>query len=603
MCGIAGFNWNNRKLAKKMADSIRHRGPDGEGFYTDEEISLGHRRLKILDLTEKGQQPMVYKNLVIVFNGEIYNFQELKKQLKKMGHFFISKTDTEVILHAYHQWGKACISKFNGMWAFCIYDKKTKEFFLSRDRFGIKPLYYFFDGVKFIFASEIKAIKVHNLKLSINPKALNFYFYQKYINKNLAIYNNIFKLQPAQNLTFSLKRKTIKKNFYYFLSREIRRYKKTDLHNRVVKLKSLLSDTVEKRLIADVPVGCFLSGGIDSSLVAAIIASQRKNFKTFTIGFKQKTYNEVPYSKIAAKKIKTDHYYQYQEMDDNLIKKVLNKLDEPFGDPSIIPTFLLCQFTKKKVAVSLSGDGGDEVFGGYDTYFGYQLSKYIPHFLIKPANVLIHFLPPSEKKISLSFKIKRFLGRFTVNACQRHFEWMAVFIDKDRKKLLADNYIGTKKLINFSTEQKLLDLQIADIQNYLPEDILKKVDIASMLNSLEVRVPYLDYRIVPLVLSLPEKYRIRGLKTKWLLKKIAGSYLPKKIVNRKKRGFTVPISQWIKKSKLIKKYLLEEKYYRHNFLDKNYILNLYKGHIHNKKDNSRQLWLVFVFNYWFYSHC
>lgn len=472
---------------------------------------------------------------------------------------------------------------------------------MSRDRFGIKPLYYFFDGEKFIFASEIKAIKDHNLKLSINLKALNFYFYQKYINKNLTIYNNIFKLQPAQNLTFNLKKKTIKKNFYYFLSKEIQKHKKNNISDRIIRLKVLLPNALEKRLIADVPVGCFLSGGVDSSLVAAIIALQRKNFKTFTIGFKQKTYNEMPYSKLVAKKIKTDHYCQYQKMDDNLIKEVLGKLDEPLGDPSLIPTFLLCQFTKKKVTVSLSGDGGDEIFGGYDTYLGYQLLKYIPYFLIKPVNMLAHFLPPSEKKVSSSFKIKRFLGRLTANAYQRHFEWMATFIDEDRKNLLSNNYIETKKLISFSTEQKLLNLQLADIQNYLPEDILKKVDIASMLNSLEVRVPYLDYRIVSLVLSLPEKYKIRGLKTKWLLKKIASSYLPKKIINRKKRGFSVPVSQWVKKSRLIKKYLLEEKYYRNNFLDKNYILNLYKDHIYNKKDNSRQLWLVFVFNYWFYS--
>lgn len=599
MCGIAGFNWSNKTLIKKMADCLKHRGPDAWGCYSDSHLSLGHRRLSILDLSFKGKQPMKFKHLIIVFNGEIYNFKEIKKELVAKGHKFISESDTEVILHSYYQWGKSCLNKFNGMWAFCIYDKKKKTLFLSRDRFGIKPLYYYYDKNKFIFASEIKAIKKHPLNLKINLKALNFYFYQKYIGGRLTIFKNIYKLEPGENLIFDLEKKTIKINKYYYLEKEIEKVRKIPLQERVELIESLIVDAVEKRLIADVPVGSFLSGGIDSSLVSAIIAQKKKNFQTFSIGFKEKSFDEVKFSKIASQHIKTRHHYQYlKKIDESLIEKVIGNLDEPFGDSSLLPTFLLSEITRKKVTVALSGDGGDETFAGYDTYKGYKIARYIPPALVVLSKYFINLLPPSSKKVSLTFKIKRFVSNFDSNIGKRHLNWLATFPEKERKTLLKNNFLKNSSFINSKSERGLLSLQLNDFDNYLPGDILKKVDIASMLNSLEVRVPFLDYRLVPLVLSLPENYKIKGLKTKYLLKKIALKYLPKKIAYRKKSGFTLPVSKWIKKSKLIKEYLLNEKYYRHGFLNRSYVLNLYNDHVNNKNDNSRKLWLVFVFNYW-----
>lgn len=598
MCGIAGFNWQDRSLIKKMTISLRHRGPDDMGNYLDKQVSFGHTRLSILDLTKKGKQPMLFKHLVIIFNGEIYNFKDLRKKLRKEGHIFNTNTDTEVILHSYYKWGQNCLNYFNGMWAFCIYDKKKKILFLSRDRFGIKPLYYYFDDNKFIFASEIKAVRKHKLDLKINTKAVNFYFYQKYIGNCLTIFKNIYKLKPAENLTFDLRKRRIKKEKYYFLEKEILKCKEMLINERIKLVREVLIDAVRKRLIADVPVGSFLSGGIDSSLISAVIASKKKNFKTFSIGFKDDSFDEIKYSKLTSKYIKTKLNYQYFRINSGLIRHVLNHLDEPFGDPSILPTYLLSKLARQKTTVCLSGDGGDEVFGGYDTYLAYKLAKYIPFWLRRTGSFFVNYLPPSDKKVNFIFKVKRFVNNTDKNICRRHFNWMATFGDRDREKLLGNNFIKSKKLIPIKLKQSLSSMQLLDIHHYLPSDILTKVDTVSMLNSLEVRVPFLDHRLVSLVLSLPQDYKIKGLKTKFLLKNIAKNFIPKKIINRSKKGFTVPIARWIKENKWLAKYLTKEKYFGHNLMDRDYVQDLFKHHINNKEDNSRKLWLVFIFNYW-----
>lgn len=609
MCGIAGFNWSNNCLIKEMADSLKHRGPDQSGYYVDRLVSLGHRRLSIIDLSEKGRQPMQLNyqrnKLVIIFNGEIYNFKELREELCSKGRKFISKTDTEVILHSYAEWGPDCVKRFNGMWAFCIYDPEKEILFLSRDRFGEKPLYYYYNQEQFIFASELKAITKHNLKLTINKKALNHYFYQKYIGNKLTIYNECYKLEPAENLIFHLNNSHIEICKYYSLEEEIDKSKIIPPHQRIGQIKELLIDAVEKRLVSDVPIGSFLSGGLDSSFISAIIARKHKDFDTFSIGFKDQSFNELNYSKFISNYLKTRHHYKYLDIDENLIQKIIKNLDEPFGDSSIIPTYLLSNLTRRTVTVSLSGDAGDELFGGYDTYKGYVISKYFPKFLNGISKKIIKILPPTEKKMSISFKMKKFIDFFNENdIIRRHLNWMATFEEKSRRRLLNNNFVDESKLIGFSHDfcsnrkTGLLSLQLKDIHNYLSEDILKKVDMASMLNSLEVRVPYLDHRLVPLVLSLPESHKIKYLKTKYLLKKIASKYLPNIIIYRKKRGFSVPLSKWVKKSRLLEDYLVKREYYQHNFLNYNYVQKLYGEHLQNREDYSRQLWLVFVFNYW-----
>jgi asparagine synthase (glutamine-hydrolysing) len=598
MCGIAGFNWNDPILIRQMADAMKHRGPDDRGTCVDDRVSLGHTRLSILDLSPKGHQPMCFRDYAIVYNGEIYNFKEIRAELEAIGYKFTSGTDTEVILAAYFRWGASCVTRFNGMWALCIYDKDKQTLFLSRDRFGIKPLYYYFDGRRFIFASELKAIKKHGIPLETDTTGLNFYFYQKYIGGESTIYKNCRKLRPSENLLFELipRRLTITKHFN--LEAEIRKWDYVEINDRLEAVEEVLTDAVLKRLIADVPVGSFLSGGVDSSLISAIIGQSKKDFDTFSIGFRDESYNELEYSKIAAEHIKTAHHYEYMDVNEDVIRKVITEMDEPFGDSSVFPTYLLSKITRQKVTVSLSGDAGDEVFGGYDTYAAYKWAKLIPSPLVKLSRLFINAIPPSDKKVTLGFKMKRFVRDYGETCNRRHLNWMATFIDSERVKLLGESFMPAEDFIKCSSEDTLLSLQLNDIHNYLAEDILKKVDLASMLVSLEARVPYLDYRLVPLVLSLPDKYKIGFLKTKWLLKKIAEKFLPPSIINRPKRGFTVPVSGWIANSELIREFLTARKYYENGPLNYEYAQQLFNEHITRHRDNARELWLVFVYNFW-----
>jgi asparagine synthase (glutamine-hydrolysing) len=598
MCGIAGFNWKDNSAIAAMAEAMKHRGPDDRGTYLDEKVSLGHTRLSILDLSPKGHQPMHFENLAIVFNGEIYNFQEIRKELESFGYKFNSGTDTEVILCSYHRWGSKCVERFNGMWAFCIYDKDKQTLFLSRDRFGIKPVYYYFDGRRFIFASELKAIRRHDIALETDVSGLNFFFYQKYIGGDLTIYKNCRKLRPSENLLFDLKTNKITISKHYDLENEIAKRNGIPIEERLEMVEEILADAVLKRLIADVPVGSFLSGGVDSSLISAIISKSKKDFDTFSIGFKDESYNELEFSKIAAEHIKTAHHYEYMDVNEAILETVIGEMDEPFGDSSVFPTYLLSKITRQKVTVTLSGDGGDEVFGGYDTYRAYKLAQYAPAPLVSLSRHLINAIPPSDKKVTLGFKMKRFARDFDAGCNRRHLNWMGTFGEQTREKLLAGGFIPDERLIGCSDEDSLLSVQLNDIHNYLAEDILKKVDLASMLVSLEARVPYLDYRLVPLVLSLPERYKIRWLTTKWFLKKIASKYLPRRIVHRAKRGFTVPVSGWIKNSPLIREFLTTQKYYEREPVNYEYAKRLFDEHINGQKDNARELWLIFIFNYW-----
>jgi asparagine synthase (glutamine-hydrolysing) len=598
MCGIAGFNWKDSPAIEAMAEAMRHRGPDDRGTYLDDSVSLGHTRLSILDLSPKGHQPMYFQNLAIIFNGEIYNFQEIRKELESFGYGFTSGCDTEVILAAYHRWGDRCVEKFNGMWAFCIYDRDKQTLFISRDRFGIKPVYYYFDGSRFIFASELKAIRKHNVALETDPAAVNFFFYQKYIGGDLTIYKNCLKLKPSHSILFNLKTKILTISKHYDLEDEIAKRQNIAVDERIEMVEGILTDAILKRLIADVPVGSFLSGGVDSSLISAIIGKNKKDFDTFSIGFKDESYNELQFSQIAAEYIKTAHHYEYMDVNEDVIQQIIGAMDEPFGDSSVFPTYLLSKITRQKVTVSLSGDAGDEVFGGYDTYRAYKLAKYIPAPVAGLSRFLVNMIPPSDKKVTLGFKMKRFLRDFDAGCNRRHLNWMATFTESTRKDLLGNGFIPDEQLIPCSSEESLLSVQLNDIHNYLAEDILKKVDLASMLVSLEARVPYLDYRLVPLVLSLPDKYKIKCLTTKWFLKRIADKYLPREIVHRTKRGFTVPVSSWIRSSNLIKEFIAGRKYYENGPVNYEQTQQLFEEHLSRKRDNARELWLIFVFNYW-----
>jgi asparagine synthase (glutamine-hydrolysing) len=600
MCGIAGFNWNNPEHIRMMTDAICHRGPDDEGFYCDDRVSLGHRRLSIIDTSTRGHQPMRYEHLQIVYNGEVYNYLELRMELESAGYQFHSDTDTEVILLAYHRWGADCVNRFNGMWAFCIYDAQKKTLFLSRDRFGVKPLYYYFDGDRFLFASELKAIRPLIGDVRINTTAVNYFFYQKYIGSDMTIYDRCSKLRPSENLFFDLEKRQIRKSTYFDLPAQVEQCRSQDLSERLGAVENIITDAVRRRLIADVPVGSFLSGGLDSSLISAIITQQRQNFQTFSIGFEDESYDEVPFSRQVAEHINTRHHVEYLAIDEPLIERVIGSMDEPFGDASLLPTALLSQMTRKHVTVCLSGDAGDEVFAGYDSYKAYQLARFIPAGMVRMSRPLLNMLPPSEKKLSLAFKMQKFAEDYHHDPGRRHLDWMAAFTDRDRLGLLADKFIRADDFIRPSGRNDLTGMQLGDFEGYLPEDILKKVDMASMMVSLEVRVPFLDYRLVPLVLSLPDKYKIRYLRTKWLLKKIASGLLPGQIIHRKKRGFTVPVSGWLRKSSLIRQFITDREFYGHGFLSYDYASQLLADHTNRQRDNARRLWLIFVFNYWWH---
>lgn len=599
MCGISGFNFTNQTLIEQMNSVQAHRGPDGEGIFTDENVSLGHKRLAIIDLSKQANQPLFYKHFIIIFNGEIYNYIELRNQLIKKNHFFRTNSDTEVILHAYEEWGVNCVNHFNGMWAFCIYDKNKEELFISRDRFGIKPLFYYFNKEKFIFASEIKAIQCHKLELSISKKALNYYLYQKYIGQNQTIFNEVKKLNESHYLLFNLKNQQIKIRKYYDLKNEIKKLASIGFGEKKSRIHEIIQRAVENRLIADVPVGSFLSGGIDSSLISSLISKNHSQFDVFSIGFEEETFNELNYAKMVANKLNVNHHYKTLTINEDFIFGTLEKLDEPFGDPSLLPTSLLSKMTSEKVTVCLSGDAGDEVFGGYDTYLAWKLAQYIPGFIMYPLKRISKLFPASDKNLHFTYKIKKFIQDWDSNVQKRHLNWMSQTTDNQRKNLLNNHYVPIDSILEFSGEKSLLSIQLNDFKNYLSNDILRKVDIASMMFSLETRVPFLDYRLVPYVLSLSKNYKIHILKTKYFLKKYAAAFLPKRIINRKKAGFSIPLALWFKQSERMKEIIENKMYYQHNFFDYGFVQLQLKEHLTNKSDNSRLLWLILVFNYWY----
>lgn len=601
MCGISGFNFNNEHLIRQMNIAQLHRGPDGEGFYVDDFVSLGHRRLSIIDLSEQANQPMFYKQFTIVFNGEIYNFKEIKDELILKKHMFTTSSDTEVILHSFEEWGTNCLNHFNGMWAFCIYDRTKQEFFVARDRFGIKPLYYYFEKEQFIFASEIKAIQCHQLELNIDQVALNHYFYQKYIGPGKSIFNEIKKLDESHFLLFNLNSKQLKIEKYYHLEEEIQKVSNLTFEEKKKRISEIIPDAIEKRLISDVPVGSFLSGGIDSSLISSIIAKRHPKFDVFSIGFTESTFNELEYAKLVAEKIGVKHHYQILPIDEDLIFEVIGKIDEPFGDSSLIPTNLLSKMTREKVTVSLSGDAGDELFGGYDTYLAYKIAQFIPALLVKILKKLTGLLPASDKNLHLSFKIKKFIQDWDNNIQIRHLNWMSQTNENQREKLLGIGFKKNQEFINLNQGKGLLSIQLNDIYNYLSGDILRKVDMASMAHSLEARIPFLDYRLVPLVLSLNENQKIKGLTTKYFLKHFSKNYIPNQIISRKKVGFSVPLSSWFKQSVKMQEIITDKSYFLHQLLNYEYVQVLLKEHIEGKNDHSRVLWLIFVLNLWYYN--
>ena len=550
MCGISGFNWNDEKAIKRMINAIKYRGPDDDGIYVDNEVSLGHVRLSILDLSVKGHQPMMSsdENIVIVHNGEIYNYKEIRETLKKKGHSFDSNTDTEVIINSYKEWGVGCVKKFNGMWAFAIYDKKKKMLFLSRDRLGIKPLYYYWDGDRFIFASELKAIlevRKINRKENLNPDAIELYFALGFIPSPYSIYNSVFKLESRESLIFDLEKKKLKKWYYWDLDRYGPVYNKKKL---IDEGKRLLYDTTKLRMRSDVPAGAFLSGGLDSSTVVGVMSKfeDLKDLHTFSIGFEGK-YDETKYIEIVSNRFGTIHHHHYYKIDDFysfINKEYATVYDEPFGDAAGAPLFTLSKIAKRYVTVALSGDGGDEIFGGYEKHrYGsiIEMMKKIP----KPVRYVAMHLQIGETSIlkegwRLSLlpyeKIyPRFISRGFFDS-KVYEKWS---LEKMRKFMALGNN-------NLGAAMRLFDFY------YLSDRYLMKVDRATMSNALENRSPFLDHRFAEYSQKIPINWNVDFFKTKKLMREIIRDMVPKEVYSRGKQGFMPIINEWISDDMFLK---------------------------------------------------
>ena len=555
LCGINGFNFSDRHQAEMMNKAIKHRGPDDEGVFTDSGVTLGHVRLAILDLSKAGKQPMVYeqdgKSATIVFNGEVYNFETIRKELESKGYTFNSRTDTEVILASYLEWGFDCINHFNGMWAFAIFDPSKMILFCSRDRLGVKPFHYFLDKDKFIFSSELKGILTHdnlalNSKENINVDALNLYFTLGYIPSPYTIYNNVFKLEARQNLIFDLTTKETKKWYYY----KIPKYEPENNPKKLIEEgRKLLKDAVRLRMIADVPIGAFLSGGLDSTTTVGMMSefTDVKNLHTFSIGFEGK-YDETPFINIAKEYFHSKHHHSYFVQDDfeKLIDTYAYIFDEPLSDYSGFPTLTLSKMAREHVTVALSGDGGDEIFGGYPAHMiGYRMHmiRKIPRFL----RVLLSKIPANENLdgyVSLYLLKKAFQVSlydptlFFANALETDLFLPNIYKEwtQDKLKFCIDSGAN-----NFADVLRLYDL----LFNTLSDNYLQKVDKASMTYALEVRSPFLDYRFAEFSQRIPTDMKVDLFKSKKLLKEITKGIVPDEIRRRRKRGFIPPLQDWI----------------------------------------------------------
>lgn len=615
MCGIVGYiGKGNQEILKRMADSLKHRGPDDEGFYIKDNLGLGHRRLSIIDLAG-GHQPLSNEDETIwlVFNGEIYNFPELRERLKEKGHRFRTKTDCEVIVHLYEEEGENLCQKLNGMFAFALWDGKERKLILARDRLGKKPLFYSFVQGSLVFASELRALFEHPaIKKEIDFESLNKYLLYEYVPAPYSLIKGVDKLEPGQILTYQDGR--LGKDFYWDV-----KFRETRDHQGHLKIfEELLEAAVKKRLVADVPLGVFLSGGIDSSTVAYYAQkNSAEKIKTFSIGFEDKSFDESNYALRVARFLGTDHHHQKFIASDLLdsIEEIAKINDEPLADASIVPTYLLSKFARQAVKVALGGDGGDEIFAGYPTFQALKIAKLLclfPDFLREFFEKAASRLPVSHNYFSFEFKLKRLLSGWEYPLEIQNQIWQGSFSPKESKKILlpeiscqmdfSESFSEIERLLK-NVEKEPLENRIAYLylKQYLANDILVKADKASMFASLELRAPFLDYQLVEFANSLPYRWKIRGWTTKYILKRLMKDKLPKEIVFRRKKGFGVPVAQWLNKElkgfalALLNKEALQKQGI-FNCLEVGKLLN---EHFSKKADHRKKIWTLLMFQQWF----
>lgn len=639
MCGICGkINIEGkeirRELITRMNSVLSHRGPDDEGLYisnqspeTDDlSVGLGHKRLSIIDLSEAGKQPMKNEDGTIwmVFNGEIYNYRALRKELLQNGHLFTSETDCEVIIHLYEQQGIECVKRLNGMFAFALWDNKNQTLFLCRDRIGIKPLFYYWNNKSLVFASEMKSILCDpDVPKRIDWNSLNLYFTFNYIPAPHTIFEKIRKLNPGCFISVRKDGLAIKQ--HWDMEKDVAHKKNKQDKIEIYKkdLRLLLEDAVRLRLIADVPLGAFLSGGIDSSIIVGLMSRiSTSPVNTFTVGYKDMSlFDESGYAREVAKLHHTVHHEIMLTSKDilNTVPDVLTSFDEPFADSSAIPTYVVSRETKKQVKVALSGDGGDELFAGYRMYSGeywYSRYKLFPPILRKKIiEPLLSYLPDSRDKYILEYirRLKKFVAGAKDRFEDRFFSWNEIFSRELRENILKKKKIELEDVdldsgkdmlaekLNSVDDDIINRMLFTDLRNSLPNDMLTKVDLMSMKNSLEVRVPFLDHRVVEFVSHIPGSLKLRGKKGKYILLETFKEILPLSSLNKPKWGFEIPISKWLKSDLrfLINEYLSKKKIEKQEIFNFKPIEKLISELFMSRSDTSWYLWNLIVFQSWY----
>ena len=617
ICGVISFQPKapvERSILLQMNASLRHRGPDDEGYYEDDQVSLAVRRLSIIDL-HTGGQPISNESgdIWVVYNGEIYNFQEVRAALEQRGHIFKTQTDTEVIVHAYEEYGDECVTHFNGMFAIALWDAREQRLFLARDRLGIKPLYYWADANQLVFGSELKALLYHpDVPRQIDLAALDLFLTLEYIPAPRTIYEDVFKLLPGHRLV--VEHGKVKVTQYWDVPYHPINQSEAECAEI---LYGLIKESVRLRLISDVPLGAFLSGGIDSStIVGCMSQSANEPVRTFSIGFEDDTYNELPYAETVAKHFGTKHHAEVLKSDHtDLVEQLVTHFDEPFADTSVFPTFLVSKLASREVKVVLSGDGGDELFAGYDTYLAERLDRYygrLPGALRQ--QVLPKFagwLPPQPAKKGLINKVKRMVEGGAFDPSLQHARWM-MFLNSSEKDSLyrsdlratLDDQLTTDFFHEYfekaSCFDRLAQQQYVDVKTYLADDILTKVDRMSMAMSIEARVPLLDYHVVEFALNLPTRMKLNGARTKSILRQAVKSMVPQLVLEKPKEGFSIPMKHWLCTSlkPMMLDLLSKDALQKRGYFDHQVVARWIQEHLEGRANHSHRLWALMVFEMW-----
>jgi asparagine synthase (glutamine-hydrolysing) len=628
MCGIAGIvDLKNRPIEHatlhRMCDALQHRGPDAEGYHWNGHAGLGQRRLSIIDLAG-GAQPMSNEDgtVWVTFNGEIYNFQVLREELTLLGHRFATDSDTEVIIHAYEEYGYGCCEHLDGMFAFAIWDQRNQVLFLARDRVGKKPLVFTETGGQFIFASELQALVRHPaVKRQLDPTSIDDYLTYGYVAAPKTIYRNVFKLPPACYLVLKVApsgdgSRDVQIQRYWHLKYSPKA--KLGEKDAIDGLQAALTQAVRLRMIADVPLGALLSGGVDSSLIVALMSQlSTRPIKTFSIGFDDAGFNELPYARMVADRYKTDHHELIVRPNAlEILPTLIRHYGEPYADSSAIPSYYVAKLTREHVTVALNGDGGDECLGGYDRYLGVALLKTyqrLPAFLraglIEPMLSMVGDGKNSPRGRLRQAKRLVQSAKMSVPSC--YLRWLTFFTPEQKKNLYSPEFAhdlnghdSEKWFHSLYSEvdhgEQLDTLLASDVQSYLPNDLLVKMDIASMANSLETRSPFLDHHVMEYCAVLPSHYKRRGTTLKYLLKKLGDALLPRQVMYRRKMGFGVPMGKWLKHElrQEVEDSLLSPESRTRPYFDQGEIHRIMASHCEGSGDHSFRLWALYWLEMW-----